>query len=428
MSIYKPFLILFLFLTASCLQKRDRGVLEPNLNSKNKNSLLSNSRETQVHQVYALNEERETINAQELLIYRASLARTELGKLLVPKLSFGVDRQADYVEWKACPHKLAIACIQGSTMHSEVYIGLTAPDLYTVSIKACVNPIRASIPEKNCGPIWALEWHQNKAYDPLLEDQISELLSKEHEIHALGESLHELLAQFKKELKFCQSTGGSIPIEASELVALVNDEIDKQLENLLGLGPKFIAEHMGMVEPQQEDEELAAIVEPILVVEEDNSYIPKGLSLQQETLGAKLDEYFSIRDVRILKTFQAFPGYRIEEFVRASSGVFPAVGVKLTETSIRTFTRKEFAALSSRERAAAMGGALLQNQGFSLSSSHQRESYGAAQMIRAMLWLQKPSSFKCEAFDRVERALTKTREQLQRLRDRILELKAILVN
>ena len=406
---------------ASCLPKRDKGELPSPVQP-----LLTPSKTiTGTYEVYALNNEREAINAAELEVYRPTLARTELGQILVPKLSFGVDKRADYVAWLACPYKQEASCLRGSTMLSEVYLGLVLADRYTVTIKACVNPSRSLVPEQNCGANYALTWHQQKAYSPQVEILVAELIEKQKEIYDLGESLYEVLIQFKKELTFCSKTGGQTPIDASDLVLLVQKEIEKQLENLLNLGPKFIAEHMGIVEPGDDDEELAAIMEPILVSDED-TYTPKGLSLANEGFSQRLEQYYSAKDVRLIKSFYIFPNINVEEFVKANSGIFSSADGRLVNHTMRSYTREEFNALSLRERAAAMGGAMLLGGGLSLSSNQQIESFAASQMIRSILWLQKPKSYECPAFNRVEKNLEVTRERLHKLRERILELKAHL--
>ncbi|MFK7825374.1 MAG: hypothetical protein AB8G05_14560 [Oligoflexales bacterium] len=422
MKCNKVILFPILFLLVNCLPKRDKDIHEPRDNlSPDEKSLVED------HQVYALNNVREPVDANELLIYRATLARTELGEVLVPKLNFGVDIRSDYVEWQACPYALEISCLQGTTMQSELYLSIVEPDQYTVTLKACVNPKRSIKPEKNCGPTYTLNWQQDKTYSPKIESQIGELLSKEHDIYALGEKLHEILKQFRAELKFCLKTAGRISIDAEKLVSIINEEIEKQLENLLNMGPKFIAEHMSLVDPQAEDEELAAIAEATLVVDGD-SYSPKGLSLSQESISHKIDTYFDKIDTRLLKNYQIFPNISVTELIKANSGIFLFANRKQAENGTKKFTRKEFAMLSSRERSAAIGGALLQSDKLNLTTNYQRESYGSAQIIKAMMWLKKPSSYECQAFDRVEKTLEKTREQLKLLRKRIMELKAILLN
>lgn len=414
--------ILF-FLTLSCQPKRSKVELTPSINSS-KPYPYSGSKPG----VYSLSNERKTIDAQKLEVFRATLARTELGKLIVPKLSFGVDQQADYVEWKACPYRLEIPCLEGVTMNSEFYLGIVHPDQYTITLRACVNPENANSSENNCGSIYSLNWLQDKRYSLELESQIGELISKEHDIYALGETLYEVLKQFKKELEFCLETGRKTPIPSKQLAALISLEIDKQLENLLNLGPKFFVEHIGLVDPEGQDEELAAIVEPSLVID-DNSYTPKGLSLTQDPDRKEIiTEYFADLDIKLANNYQIFPQMNLRELVQANSGIFPPSNLKNDAKTPQKFTRAEFFGLSKRKKFSAMGGALIQDNHFALNSDHQRESVGAAQMLRAMLWLEKPESSDCQAFDRVEKTLEKTRDQLQRLRVRILELKPLLVS
>ena len=423
---YFKLLIYFLMLQTitNCLPKRDKSNYEPQTKLVIPTKRAANT----IHHVYALGNERESINAEELFIFRATLARTELGNILIPKLNFGVDKRADYVEWQACPYTLPIPCLQGATMNSEVYMGLIEPDQYTVTLKACVNPIRSTISEKNCGPVYTISWVQDDPYSVKKEDQIGELLSKEHEIYALGENLHEILQQFKGELNYCMKTQGKTNIKAERLMMVVAEEIDKQLENLLNLGPKFIAEHIGLVDPSEDDEELAAIVEPTLISDEE-AYTPKGLSLLQENASQKIDAYFQSLDVRLVNSYNIFPDISVSELVKANSGIFSSSGHELVNSEpTKKFTSEQFAQLSLRERSAAMGGAILQSGGLSLTTNPEKESYGAAQMIRAMLWLEKPEYYECQAFDRVEKTLSKTRIQLQLLRERIVELKAILLN
>ena len=415
----------FLLANACAPRKRPKNIFPKVLKPQENTSSTLN--------YYLTETSHPAVNPKDLTIFRAHVAHLQLGKILIPKIIFGTSPKADYVSWEVCPNTLDKKCIKGKTYQSEIFVGPLEADTYTISLKSCVYKERSSDSSKICGSTSLLKWKQVADKNRERHALIEELFLKDQELRALGAKLYSVLNTFKKQLSSCNSD------EKDKFTDKINKEIAIQIENLLSLGPDFVASAIMNTNFSDSGEELVPIIEPMIVKEENTNFDPNGLSLfNRPSLDAhKLSKYYEKHRISIIEQNSYFSQKDITSAILGSSGIakkqdsfkLNSPTKPFTTTEFKKIEKKEFQKLSVRQKASIFAGFLTTQNSLSLSQNSDLNSLAESEFIRSFLWIKKPSKLnECLAYTNTEVAIENIRSQGLQIKKRMLEIKGLLEN